>query len=108
MDRRTFSRTLIALPAALHHAGAGESLFVSTPLTAEGSFTDGIEGPACDAEGNVYAVSFARHPTIGKVTPDGKGEVWLEMPAGSLGNGIRFDRKGMMYVADYSGHNILR
>ncbi|HSB15820.1 MAG TPA: SMP-30/gluconolactonase/LRE family protein [Bryobacteraceae bacterium] len=108
MDRRTFSRTLIALPAALHHAGAGESLFVSTPLTAEGSFTDGIEGPACDAEGNVYAVSFARQPTIGKVTPDGKGEVWLEMPAGSLGNGIRFDRKGMMYVADYSGHNILR
>lgn len=108
MDRRQFVQMLAAFPAALPGAGAEEQLFVSTPLTAEGSFTEGIEGPACDAEGNIYAVSFARQPTIGKVTPKGKGEVWLEMPAGSLGNGIRFDRRGMMYVADYSGHNILR
>jgi hypothetical protein len=28
-------------------------LFVARPLTAEGSFTRAIEGPACDAAGNV-------------------------------------------------------
>jgi sugar lactone lactonase YvrE len=85
-----------------------EKLFVAAPLTAEGSFTEGIEGPACDARGNVYAVNFARQQTIGRVTPDGKGEVWVTLPGKSTGNGIVFDRKGMMYVADYAGHNVLR
>jgi sugar lactone lactonase YvrE len=87
---------------------ASDELFVARPLTEPGSFTQHIEGPACDRAGNIYAVSFARQPTIGRVTPDGKGEVFLEMPAGSLGNGIRFDRAGIMYVADYTGHNVLR
>lgn len=89
-------------------APAAEELFVARPLTAEGSFTQHIEGPACDAEGNIYAVSYERQPTIGKIAPDGSGQVFFEMPGGSLGNGIRFDRAGMMYVADYAGHNILR
>ena len=89
-------------------AVAAEELFIARPLTEPGSFTEHIEGPACDREGNIYAVSFARQPTIGRVTPDGKGEIFLEMPAGSLGNGIRFDRAGKMYVADYTGHNVLR
>lgn len=72
------------------------------------SFTKEIEGPAVDRTGNIYAVSFARKPTIGKVTPEGDGSVWLDMPNGSLGNGIRFDRQGQMFVADYTNHNILR
>ncbi len=81
---------------------------IATPLTEPHSFTGEIEGPACDREGNIYAVSFARKPTIGRISPDGKGEVFLEMPNGSLGNGIRFDRDGTMFVADYTGHSILR
>src|ERR1700693_4135058 len=85
-----------------------QSQLVATPLTEPHSFTGEIEGPACDREGNIYAVSFARKPTIGRITPDGKGEVFLEMPEGSLGNGIRFDRTGTMFVADYTGHSILR
>ena len=85
-----------------------EELFVARPLTAEGSFTGGIEGPACDAEGNVYAVNFERQQTIGRVTPEGKGEVFVELPGESVGNGICFDRQGMMYVADYTAHNVLR
>ena len=60
----------------------------------EKSFTAGIEGPACDAQGNIYAVNFARQQTIGKITPDGKGEVCVELPARSTGNGIVFDRAG--------------
>jgi sugar lactone lactonase YvrE len=94
--------------AACAVAGGGEKLFVAKPLTADKSFTAGIEGPACDAAGNVYAVNFARQQTIGKVRPDGKGEVWVTLPGKSTGNGIVFDRKGLMYVADYVGHNVLR
>jgi sugar lactone lactonase YvrE len=85
-----------------------ETLFVATPLTEEGAFTEGIEGPACDAQGNIYAVNFARQQTIGKVTPDGKAAVFVELPGKSVGNGIRFDRSGVMFVADYVGHNVLR
>jgi gluconolactonase len=94
-------------------AGAGmcvaaDVLWQAKPLTPEKVFTPGIEGPAVDAKGNVYAVNFARQGTIGRTTPDGKSEVFVELPKGSTGNGIRFDRKGMMYVADYTGHNVLR
>ena len=85
-----------------------EVLFVATPLTDVNSFTAEIEGPACDRAGNIYAVSFARKPTIGRVSPDGHGEVFVDMPEGSLANGIRFDRKGIAFVADYTGHNVLR
>jgi sugar lactone lactonase YvrE len=99
----TFLYAVCVLPAA-----DKEKLFVATPLTAEKAFTPGIEGPACDATGNIYVVNFARQQTIGKITPDGKGEVWVTLPGKSTGNGIVFDRKGMMYVADYVGHNVLR
>ena len=95
----------LAIPVLLM---AADPLFVAIPLTESRSFTAEAEGPACDRAGNIYAVSFARKPTIGRISPDGKGEVFIEMPPGSLGNGIRFDRKGLMYVADYTGHNILR
>src|SRR5262245_25563497 len=87
---------------------AEEALFVARPLTAENSFTTGIEGPACDARGNIYAVNFERQQTIGKVTPDGKGEVFVELSGKSTGNGIVITRDGTMFVADYVGHNILR
>lgn len=83
-------------------------LFKAQPLTREKAFTAGIEGPACDADGNLFVVNFARQQTIGKIRPDGTGEVWVTLPGKSTGNGIVFDRKGLMYVADYVGHNILR
>jgi gluconolactonase len=85
-----------------------ETLFVATPLTADGLFTKGIEGPACDREGNVFAVNFGREQTIGKVTPAGKTELFVELPGKSNGNGIVFDRDGTMFVADYAQHNVLR
>lgn len=84
-----------------------EELFVATPLTKKGGYTAGIEGPACDREGNIYAVSFGKKQNIGRTTPDGKTEVFVELASGSAGNGIVFDRRGLMYVADYAGHNVL-
>lgn len=78
----------------------------ATPFTHAHSFTRETEGPACDREGNIYAVSFAYKPTIGKVTPGGHAEVFIDMPDGSLANGIRFDRSGRMFVADHTGHRV--
>jgi gluconolactonase len=89
-------------------AGFGDALFVAKPFSAENGFTEGIEGPACDKDGNVYAVNFARQQTIGKVTPDGKAEVYVTLPGKSTGNGIVFDKKGFMFIADYVGHNVLK
>ena len=85
-----------------------EQLWKATPLTQPNEFTAGIEGPACDAAGNIFAVNFAEQGTIGRVTPDGKGEVFVKLEGKSVGNGIRFDKAGMMFVADYVGHNVLR
>lgn len=89
-------------------AGGDDALFTASPFTDENSFTSGVEGPACDAAGNVYAVNFEKQQTIGKVTPDGKAAVFVTLPDKSTGNGIVFDRAGLMYVADYVGHNVLR
>ena len=101
--RTCFFLLLLALPLR-----AGDKLFHPTPLTPDDAFTAGIEGPACDAKGNIFAVNFAKQQTIGKITPDGKPEVWVTLPGKSTGNGIVFDTKGTMYVADYVGHNVLR
>ena len=85
-----------------------EELFVAQEFTSVNGFTSGIEGPACDADGNLYAVNFARQHTISKVTPDGATSVFVELPTGSIGNGIRFDSKGFMFIADYTNHNVLK
>ena len=85
---------------------AHETLFLATTLTAPHSFTKGIEGPAVDADGNIYAVNFAHQQTIGKVSPGGAGEVYLTLPGASIANGIRFGSRGQMYLADYMEHTI--
>ncbi len=87
---------------------AEDKLFVASTLTQPNEFTTGIEGPACDRDGNVFAVNFAKQGTIGRVTPNGIGEVFVELPGESIANGIRFDRDGFMYIADYVNHNILQ
>ncbi|WP_254507076.1 SMP-30/gluconolactonase/LRE family protein [Anatilimnocola floriformis] len=98
----------LLLLLALLSADPTDKLFVATPLTKPNEFTAGIEGPACDAQGNIFAVNFAEQGTIGRVTPDGKGEIFVRLEGKSIGNGIRFDKAGQMYVADYVGHNVLQ
>ena len=85
-----------------------EELFISQEFTPVNGFTSGIEGPACDADGNLYAVNFERQHTIGKVTPAGEASVFVELPTGSIGNGIRFNSDGYMFIADYTNHNVLK
>ena len=85
-----------------------EELFVAQEFTPVDGFTSGIEGPACDVDGNLYAVNYERQHTIGIVTPDGDASVFVELSLGSIGNGIRFDSEGFMFIADYTNHNVLR
>ena len=59
------------LTAGSQTVSAAEPLFVATPLTA-GDFTGGIEGPACDRDGNIYCVSFREARNVARVTPAGR------------------------------------
>ena len=86
----------------------GEELYQVKVLTKAGEFTGGIEGPAADNQGNVYAVNFSEQGTIGFVDGSGQGKVAHRLPEGSVGNGIRFDRAGNMFIADYPQHNVLK
>ncbi len=74
----------------------------------DGVFTQGIEGPAVDDTGVLYAVNHQQQGTIGKVTAQGRAETLLTLKNGSIGNGIRFDKQGNMYIADYVNHNVLK
>lgn len=109
MKIRSTSLSLVCcLLSATGRAQDNEPLFQAVPFTEPGEFTKGVEGPATDREGNIYAVNFAEQGTIGIVEPEGGASLFVKLPEGSTGNGIRFDRAGRMYVADYTGHNVLR
>ncbi len=79
----------------------------STDFTADNLFTGGIEGPAVDSEGQLYAVNFKNEGTIGIVDMQGNASLFLTLANGSVGNGIRFDKDDNMYIADYVNHNVL-
>lgn len=87
---------------------ASHELYQSSALTAINSFTSGAEGPAVDRDGNLYAVNYSKEGTIGKITPKGASSIFIQLPNGSIGNGIRFNSKGEMLIADYTKHNILK
>ena len=84
-----------------------ESVYQSKPFTTGSEFTGGIEGPAVDKDGMLYVVNFEKEGTIGKVTPEGTVSLFVDLPEGSTGNGIRFHSDGRMLIADYTGHNVL-
>jgi sugar lactone lactonase YvrE len=109
----TFNRTTPLLCAlaicwiAASSAIAQETRFQSRQVTAAGEYTFGIEGPAVDEAGNLYVVNFGKPGTIGKLALGAsQSELFAVLPEGSVGNAIRFDREGRMFVADYKGHNI--
>jgi gluconolactonase len=83
-------------------------LFRAEDFTKENIFSENIEGPAFDKYGNLYVVNFEKNGTIGIVKPNGDASLFLTLPEGSTANSIQFDKKGNMYLADYTGHNILK
>lgn len=85
-----------------HRKGASDLVFV-------GDYSLGLEGPAVDKDGNLFFVNPLQSGTIGKVSSDGRFELFIDsLPNGSIANGIRFDKTGKMYLADYINHNVLR
>lgn len=88
---------------------AEPKLFESSQVTPTGEYTFGIEGPAADLDGNLFVVNIGKLGTIGKlVLGRSSSEKFIDLPEGSVGNAIRFDRGGAMFVADYKKHNIFR
>lgn len=88
------------------------SWYTARDVIGDGVFSAGIEGPAFGPDGALYAVSYGRDGTIGRVAFDADGSarasLFATLPEGSTGNGIRFSADGSMYIADYSGHHVLR
>ena len=88
-------------------AVAQDAPFQSRQVTPAGEYTHGIEGPAVDQQGNLYVVNFGKPGTIGKLAAGAsQSELFAVLPEGSVGNAIRFDREGRMFVADYKKHTI--
>jgi sugar lactone lactonase YvrE len=109
ISRRTI-RLLCELAVAATVASpatAQEAPFQSRQVTPAGEYTFGIEGPAVDGQGNLYIVNFGKPGTIGKLAAGAsQSELFAVLPEGSIGNAIRFDADGRMFVADYKKHNI--
>jgi gluconolactonase len=99
---------LLVFLAACAEQNSTQQSYKASVFTPENSFTSGVEGPAVDKDGTIYAVNFGKEGTIGKISPAGKPELYVELPQGSTGNGIRFDSHGDMFIADYTGHNVLK
>ena len=124
MDRTARPRAVagICLLAAVSTGGigaaSGEELFVSKPFTPPGEYTTHIEGPAVNADGDLFVVNIK--------IPDAGDKGWRHRPGekrrndvrvvrsplpshngvSGVGNGIRFDLHGRMYVADFKNHII--
>jgi len=108
MKSLSFTLLLLCTMQMTKTQNSDSPMFISTALTTLNGFTRGIEGPAVSKFGMLYVVNFAKEGTIGQVSPDGTASLFIELPSGSIGNGIRFDSKGNMLIADYTKHNILK
>ncbi|MCE6992394.1 SMP-30/gluconolactonase/LRE family protein [Dyadobacter sp. CY323] len=100
--------TTLLIPALLIFVQCSFAQTKSKKFSNEGEFTSNCEGPAVDDEGNVYAVNFARDGTIAQLSRKGNASFFVTLPKGSTGNGIRFSDKNTFFVADFTGHNILK
>lgn len=81
--------------------------YQSSDLVSDKVFAEyAIEGPAFK-DGKLYAVNFEKNGTIG-VVENGQASLFVNLPEGSTGNSIQFNSKANMFIADYTGHNVLK
>jgi gluconolactonase len=72
-------------------------------------FTTGIEGPAVDAANNLYAANYDHDGSIGVIPSGSKTPtLFVNLPAGSISSGIRFDANNNLYATDYVNHNVFK
>ncbi|SEH40239.1 SMP-30/gluconolactonase/LRE family protein [Tardiphaga sp. OK245] len=99
--------SLLLIAATTTAARAEPKLFESRQVTPAGEYTFGIEGPAADVDGNLFVVNLGKPGAIGKlVVGSAQSEKFISLPDGSVGNAIRFDRDGTMFIVDYKKHNV--
>ncbi|SFE59697.1 SMP-30/gluconolactonase/LRE family protein [Thermophagus xiamenensis] len=108
MKQLTTILTTIVLFAQFSEATALTPLYESFDITPDSVFMDLAEGPAVSPNGTLYAVNYRHQGTIGFVKPDGSHGLFVDLPEGSTGNGIRLWKNETLLVADYTGHNILQ
>jgi sugar lactone lactonase YvrE len=86
-----------------------EALYVASDYVYVGSYSQELEGPAVDSSGALYFVNPDHSGSLGRVDADGNFSIFIDhLPSGSTANGIRIDNDGFLFVADYTGHNILK
>ncbi len=81
--------------------------YEARPLTKDNLFSHNIEGPAFRND-TLFVVNYEKDGTVGMVLPGGTCKLYLELPDSSIGNSLKFDKDGNMYIADFIGHNILK
>lgn len=96
------------LTVSISGINAQKPLCESYDVTPDSVFMTWAEGPAVDAGGVLYAVNYGHQGTVGYVNPDGAHGLFVDLPEGSVGNGIRFWKNNTLYLADYTNHNILQ
>lgn len=92
-----------------------EELYQAEPFTEEIA-TGKTEGPACDASGTLFFCNMqpaegkfsSEQGNVAQVNEDGSAEVFVTLPEGSRGNGMRFTREGDMLIADQEGGHVLK
>ncbi len=101
-----FRLTLILVLMSIF--AAAQKPYLAEDLTGEHLFTTNCEGPAVDSQGNLYVVNYKDDGTIAIIRPGQAPELFVKLPEGSVGNGIRFNKSGEMFVADFRKHNVLK
>jgi gluconolactonase len=73
------------------------------------------EGPALDADGNLYVVNYRELGTIGRITTDGTAGIFCNLVEQSpvegrrpQANGLKIDSEGRLIVADAGAGRLLR
>lgn len=106
----TAAAVIVALALGADHSTAQQELFKSRKVNPDkkGEYTKGIEGPAVDADGNLYVVNFKAQGTIGRLKAGAvKSEKFADLPDGGVASGIRFDSGGRMFVASFKTKRVL-
>ena len=103
------TRFLVVLMLLILSCSEKEKYYTANDYVFVGEYTTGLEVPAVDLEGNLYFVNPLHSGSIGKVDVDGNFGLFIDhLPEGSTANGIRFGKDQSMYLADYTGHNVLK
>lgn len=106
---RTIINFIAILIVSLGLSNCQEELYIAQDYVYVGEFTESLEGPAVDQNGNLYFVNPDHKGAIGVVDQNGVFSIFIDqLPEGSTANGIRINQNGELFMADYTGHNILK